>query len=310
MTIAVLVLARALHIGSAMMLVALPFFTAFILRPSRADNQIDRDEAFCRRIIGLLWAALIVEILSGAAWLWLVAAEMSDESPWDGLTLVGLETVVLQTSFGQLWIVRAVAAVILAVLLGWLGKGGAFHQPRPRLATWIFLSLSGCLLASLAWAGHAGAGVRWHAWHLIVDVVHLGAGAVWPLGLFPFALFLKRALRGTGGFTEADVAVVRRFSRASVTAVLILVASGVANSWLMLPSWEALFASTYGRLLFGKILVVAVMVGIGAFNRFRLLSVLPQKGAPRLVRTVVAESVLVLVVLLIVGAMGITPSGS
>jgi len=310
MTIAVLVLARALHIGSAMMLVALPFFTAFILRPARAQDHFDRDEAFCGRMIAFLWAALAVEFISGAAWLWLVAAEMSEESPWDGLTLADLETVVLQTSFGQLWIVRAVAAVILAVLLGWLGKSGALHQPRPRLATWIFLSLSGGLLGSLAWAGHAGAGVRWHAWHLIVDVVHLGAGAVWPLGLFPLALFLRRALRGTGGFTEADVAVVRRFSRASVTAVLILVASGVANSWLMLPSWDALFASIYGRLLLGKVLVVAVMIGVGAFNRFRLLSMLPRNGAPRLVRAVVAESILALVVLLIVGLMGITPPAS
>jgi copper resistance protein D len=306
MATVLLVLARTLHIGSAMMLVALPFFTAFILRPDRAQVHFGRNEAFCRRMIALLWAGLGMEFISGAAWLWLIAAEMNDESPWGGLTLFDLEKVVLQTSFGQLWIVRAGVVVIVAVLLGWLGKSEALHQPKPRPVTWLFLGVSGCLLGSLAWAGHAGAGARWHTWHLIVDVVHLGAGAVWPLGLFPLALFLRRSSRGTGALAEVDIAVVRRFSRAGFAAVRVLVASGVANSWLMLPSWNALFASIYGWLLLGKVLAVAVMIGVGAFNRFWLLPMLSRKGAPRLMRTVVLESILALVVLLIVGLMGIT----
>jgi len=307
MTTTFLVLARALHIGSAMLLIALPFFTAFILRPVRVGDRVARDEAFCRRMIAFLWAALIVEIVSGVAWLWLVVAEMSDESPWGELTLADLETVLFQTNFGRLWIGRGIALVILAVLLAWLGKYKTLRQPTPHSATWLFLILSGSLLASLAWAGHAGSGARWHLWHLFVDIVHLGAGAVWPLGLFPLALFLRNSLRETGGFTGDDLAIVRRFSRASFAAVLVLISSGVANSWLMLPSWSALLSSTYGWLLLGKIFVVVTMIGIGAFNRLRLLSMLPQGGAPRLARTVVVESILALVVLLIVGLMGITP---
>jgi putative copper resistance protein D len=310
MATALLVLARTLHIGSAILLVALPLFTAFILRPSRAGERFARGEAFCRRMIGVLWMALVVEIISGSMWLWLVAAEMSDDSPWGGLTLADWETVLFQTSFGRLWIVRGIAALLLTVSLGCLGKGRRLHQPSPHPVTWLFLILSESLLASLAWAGHAGADACWPVWHLIVDVIHLGAGAVWPLGLFPLALFLRRSLREEGGFIKADAAVVRRFSRASLIAVLMLLLSGLANSWLMLPSWASLFTSTYGRLLLTKIFVVFVMIGIGAFNRFRLLAGLPQQGAPRLVRTVVAESILVIVVLLIVGAMGITPPGS
>jgi putative copper resistance protein D len=310
MTTALLVVARTLHIGSAILLVALPFFTAFILRPVRVGDRFERDETFCRRMIGILWTALTVEIISGAAWLWLVAAEMSDDSPWEGMTTADLQTVLFQTSFGQLWIMRGIGLVILAVSLGCLGRGGPLCQPSPRPVTWLFLTVSGGLLASLAWAGHAGADARWPVWHLVVDVIHLGAGTVWPLGLFPLALFLRRALRETGGFVEVDAVVVRRFSRASFVAVLVLLASGVANSWLLLPSWSALFASTYGWLLLAKVLVVAVMIGIGAFNRFRLLSTLPQQGAPRLVRTVIAESAFVIIVLLIVGVMGLTPPGS
>jgi putative copper resistance protein D len=310
MVTVLIVLSRTLHIGSAMMLVALPFFTAFILRPFRERNPSARDEAFCRTMIAFLWAAVVVEVVSGAAWFWLVAAEMSDESPWGELTLADLETVLFQTSFGRLWIVRGVMLVILAGLLGWLGKGGSSRRPWNHPATWWFLILSASLLASLAWAGHAGSGARWHFWHLFVDMVHLGAGAIWPLGLFPLALFLRRSLREADGFTENDMAVVRRFSRASFAAVLLIVVSGVANSFLMLSSWHALFASAYGWLLLGKILVIAIMIGIGAFNRLRLLPVLSKGGAPRLARTVALESILALIVLLVVGLMGIMPPGS
>jgi putative copper export protein len=117
-------------------------------------------------------------------------------------------------------------------------------------------------------------------------------------------------LREADGFAENDMAVVRRFSRASFAAVLLIVGSGVANSFLMLSSWHTLFASAYGWLLLGKILVVAIMIGIGAFNRLRLLPVLSRDGAPRLARTVALESMLALIVLLVVGLMGITPPGS
>jgi len=310
MTTALLVLARALHIGSAMLLIALPFFTVFVLRPARAEDHFNRDEAFCRRMIAFLWVVLTVEAISGAVWLWLVAAEMNDVSPWGGLTLANMEAVLFQTSFGQLWIGRWIVLVILALLLGWLGKSAALHRPKPNSATWLFLILAGGLLASLAWAGHAGSDARWHFWHLFVDMAHLGAGAIWPLGLFPLVIYLRRSLREAGGFAENDIAVVRRFSRASLAAVLILIGSGVANSWLMLPSWVALFTSNYGWLLLGKILVVAVMVGLGAFNRARLLPRLTPGSAPRLVQSVVVESILALIVLLIVGLMGITPPGS
>jgi putative copper export protein len=63
-------------------------------------------------------------------------------------------------------------------------------------------------------------------------------------------------------------------------------------------------------LLVAKVLVVAAMIGLGALNRYRFLPALAHGPAPGLLRTVVAETVLAVLVVLIVGAMGTTAPGS
>jgi putative copper export protein len=302
----VLVLARAVHIGSAMLLVALPFFLLVTLRPAWTGAS-HGGPAFRATMIKGLWFALVLEALSGMVWFWFVTAQMSDQSPWGILDATDLGTVLWQTQFGQLWLGRAALGLLLGVMLGLLSreKGRSFTPPLG----WLFLVFSAGLLATLAWAGHAASGVRWQPWHVSVDVVHLLAGAVWPVGLVPLAIFLAPTKSRVAALGAADCAVVQRFSQASFAAVLVLVATGVANSWLMLSSWGALVTSAYGRLLVAKVLVVAVMIGLGAINRYRFLPALHVGAAPRLARTVAAESVLAVVVLLIVGLMGMTPPG-
>lgn len=274
---------RAVHIGAAMLLVAFPLFALF--------HERERGTACGRAALGWL---LAVEMASAAAWLWLATLDMSGGASW---TDVG--TVLTRTRFGSLWVLRGFLSLSLASLLLAVGR----RTEKRRLALWLALVLGGALEASLAWAGHAASGVRWVAWHLTVDVVHLLAAAVWPAGLVPLVVFLARRRHEMAG---TDVAVVRRFSRASFFAVLALVASGVANSWLMLPSWSALVDSFYGQLLLAKVTIVAVMIALGALNRYRFLPSLAVDSSPRLARIVAMENVLAVAVLLIVGVMGMT----
>ena len=82
MTTAVLVLARTLHIGSAMMLVALPYFMLVVLRPVFTAGATESHDSFCRGVVNWLWVTLILEAVSGLVWFWFVAANMSGNSPW------------------------------------------------------------------------------------------------------------------------------------------------------------------------------------------------------------------------------------
>jgi putative copper resistance protein D len=309
MTTAVLVLARTLHIGSAMMLVALPYFMLVILKPIFAADTVESYKSFCRGVIRWLWVALILEAVSGFVWFWFVTAQMSDQSPWGILDEADLSAVLWQTQFGQLWLGRAAVGVALGVALCFVSRKKARASLQPSRLNWLVLATSGVLLITLAWAGHGASGIHYHVLHLVADTLHLLIGAIWPMGLIPMVCFLWYIHRGNQIVpADREIQVLQRFSQISLVAVLIIVVTGIINGWLMVGSWDALVTTTYGRLLLGKVVVVGIMIGLGAFNRLYLL---PRMQADSILfrtlrRTILAESGLALVVLFIVGTMGMT----
>jgi putative copper resistance protein D len=305
--IVLLVLARTLHIGGAMLLVALPFFAGLILRPS-PDGSPGEGAAFQALMLKWLWAAWLIEALSGLAWFWLVAEQMCDQPPWARIDSSDLEAVLGQMQFGRLWILRAGLGLALGVILGGASRN-RFRLSARSPVTLILLIVSGALLVSLAWAGHAVAGVHDRFLHLGVDVLHLVTGAVWPIGLIPLALYLWHQNRSSSQSLHGGaIETVRRFSRASFRAVLILVVTGTVNGWLMIGSWLALVTTAYGELLLAKVALVGIMIGFGAVNRMKLLPCLSSEpdSFPALRKNVLVESLLAVVVLVIVGMMGMT----
>ncbi len=140
---------------------------------------------------------------------------------------------------------------------------------------------------------------------IVTDALHLSAGAVWLGGLVGLAITLP-AIRGRRRDTAT---VVSRFSSVAAGVLVLLVASGTVVGWRILGSWDALFGTTYGRLLLVKVGIALLVVAIAAWNRYRLLprvsdSVGHDQGvaAAGLVRrTVVAEACLLLAVLGVTG---------
>jgi len=190
------------------------------------------------------------------------------------------------------------------VALYFVSRRKTLLPPRPSLLNGIIVALSGCLLITLAWAGHVVAGIHQQIWHLLADTPHLLIGAIWPMGLIPMAYFLWHINKGNQSSpANREIETLQRFSQTSLIAVLILLVTGSINGWLMIGSWENLVTTTDGRLLLGKVLVVAIMIGMGAFNRFHLMPRI--HDVPLMFRTLrktlLAESCLALVVLFIVG---------
>jgi len=306
MAVSVLVLARMVHLGSAMLLVALPYFMAAVVGPNPAIVHL---EGFTRSLRRWLWLALGLEALSGVVWFWFAAAQMCGESPWTLLNADDLKTALEQTQFGHLWVGRAGIGVVSGIALFFVSRREPSSTVAALRGAWLVLVPGVLLLATLAWAGHSGSGNHFHVLHLAVDVLHLLTGAVWPVGLIPLGLFLRH-FRAPVPATGDDLAVrvLQRFSRASLIAVLLIVGSGIINGWLMIGSWTALVTTTYGELLLMKVLVVFLMIGLGAVNRLHLLPRLAENAAvwTALRRTVAVESCLAAVVILIVAMMGLT----
>jgi copper resistance protein D len=171
--------------------------------------------------------------------------------------------VVDETQFGQVAEIRGGLAVLLAACLA---------LDRFAFAQWAGLAASLALVAAIAWTGHAGAtlGALGNL-HLAADSLHLLAASAWIGGLAGLCvLFAAGRRRPAYEWGPLQLNAVRRFSVLGMVNVAVLIVSGAVNSWILVGSVHALFATDYGRLLLLKIAAFVVMVGFAAINRFVL----------------------------------------
>jgi putative copper resistance protein D len=267
-----LMASRALHFGSALMLAGVLAFRWLVLRGAGEKEWADLG----RRLDLLFRCALTVLVISGVGLFWAVAAEMSGASLGQSLDAGTWETVLMQTKFGNVFLWRSGLAALLAVTW-WRGR------PRGRFFAGVTASAAVALLVSLAWTGHAGSvGGASAGWRIGADAAHLLAAAIWPTGLIFFAMFLH-GLRRPGMAAPFDLVstVVRRFSDVSLATVMVLAATGIVNACFLVGSWGALIATGYGQVLCFKIALFSGMLGIAAWNRFRLLPLLFRAKEPR-----------------------------
>jgi copper transport protein len=132
------------------------------------------------------------------------------------------------------------------------------------------------------------------------DLVHVVAAALWVGGL----VMLVWALRdGTVGDREAGE-LTSAFSGLAMWTVLSLTAAGVAMAWVTVRAPSALVGTAYGWMLLAKVAVVAVVVGVAAFNRRVLVpGAMQASGRSRLGRTVRYEVLGIVVVLALTSAL-------
>ena len=96
----------------------------------------------------LAWISLALAVISGAAWLAGVAADMSGQSLGGVFGSGAIGTVLMRTRIGEDWLLRLALAIAFGAALAWR------RRERVGDIAWIGFALSVALLASLAWAGH------------------------------------------------------------------------------------------------------------------------------------------------------------
>ena len=182
----------------------------------------------------------------------------------EGLKLQSLQAVTTGMDLGKAGVVRIAAAVLALVIVLGLRQGRF---------SWALLALLGAIAtASFAWSGHAaateGAG---KAVHLVSDIAHGWAAAVWIGALVAFFLLLRPRTLGSASATALHGAL-HGFAGLGTVLVAVLIATGLVNSWLLVgpDRIEGLVTTPYGRLLSLKVLLFAAMLVLAALNRFRL----------------------------------------
>jgi len=206
----------------------------------------------------------------------------------DGASGLGFWDFLTKTHAGPLWLLRAACMLGALPLLFVHGR----QWPRARLA-WGPALLLGAAAALTSWTSHAAALPAATLANEALDLTHLLAASLWMGGVLAFLAWLpgKRP-------QDADEAV-RRFSPWAVGAVAVLAMTGTVRAIAQLPRLATLWTSAYGWALDTKVLLLAVLVGLGALNRYRLGPALRAGGSTRaLRRSLAAEALLLLGVLL------------
>jgi copper resistance protein D len=275
---------RAVHFASAILLLAIWIFDRFYT-PVEIRGKI-----YHRSMLVLV----PLNLLSGFAWFALVTIAMSGVA----LQMSTMKIVWSQTQFGHAWQVHTCAWATGTIV--WI----IYLYVRPRflknILGWTALALAAVYVASLAWTGHGSDG-NYPAIHLTADVTHLLVAAAWPGGLYPLSILLWR-LRKSGDLLAVN-RLVYRFSAASLVAVCLMAATGVANTCFLVNGYSDLYQTKWGRILIWKVSLFLVVVSIGAVNLLRLKPRLATSSRA-LQRNVTLELALATGIILLVGLLG------
>ena len=157
---------------------------------------------------------------------------------------------------------------------------------------WVLIAGALAFAASFAFDGHT-ATVGPSVVAKASSFVHVLAGGVWFGGLVVLADTLTR--RSRSGIPLDAGATVLRFSRSASVALGVVALAGLALAWTILGSPSDLVSTTWGLLLLAKVGLVAVVVGLGAYNHFKLVPDLAndprdEATSARLRRIVLAEA--------------------
>lgn len=307
-----LVIARAVHFAATLLLTGALTFECVVAMPVLAGRSHAALAPRLRNgLARIIWAALAAALLSGAAWLVLLAGEIGGVPAQEALSQGLPWTVLTQTTFGAVWTLRLALAAVLAAVLAARGFSHASAVPTARVVNLVCAIFAAAVAACLAGTGHAAGmeGVD-GAIHLSSDALHLVAAGTWLGALWPLGLLLAAARRA-GDATSAAIAgeATRRFSVLGMISVAAILATGVVNTYEILGAAAFSVGTGYNRLLLAKVVLFFAMVAIAAFNRTRLTPLLSgdndhRRAMARLQHNSLAEAALGLVILAIVAVLG------
>lgn len=205
----------------------------------------------------------------------------------------------LDSTWGTGWLVQAIGcALVLAGLL--TARAG------PR-AGWVIAGIGTvAIVAGPAMSGHAASAESMRAIAITADGLHMLGAGFW-IGTLSAILLVGVPLsrsQSAGERTAVLAGLVAAFSPLALAAAGILVIAGGVVASMHLSSPADLWTTGYGRLLAAKLFIVALTLGLGAFNWRRTRPRLSEAGGDaRLRRAGGAEVVAALIVIMLTAVL-------
>jgi copper transport protein len=239
----------------------------------------------------VIQGSLAVGLISAMASLGLQGIDLLN-LPLRGLATSAPWSSALATSAGPSYLI-AIAAMVTA--------GIAWRSPSMTIGRVLTSVAMAGVGLSLALSGHAATASP--QWLTRPSVFIHGVGvAYWIGALAPLAV-MARARKDT------LLQALNGFSRIAVPMVGLLVLTGLVLAIIQLESFGALIETRYGIILSIKLALVIVLLALAALNRFRLTAAVaadPANTRP-LLRSILAECVVVVAILAVVAGWRFTP---
>ena len=207
-------------------------------------------------------------VVAASATVWFVAGSISYLFTYLSITgttfaldqqfSAGLQLFASEIALGQSLALNLAGALVVATL--------AFAVRTIKGSFWL-AALGLASLVPLAVSGHAS-GTSGHGMAVNALGMHLVAIVIWVGGL------LTLMVVWSGAQLEERHRWLKRYSTLALVAFGLTAVSGVASTLVRITPVE-LFTSTYGQLIFAKILALALLGCFGAWYRLRLIGSTP-----------------------------------
>jgi len=173
---------------------------------------------------------------------------------------------VLGTTFGATWIIRMIITIILLGIWFWMERKP--HLTNKKHVPMLIVSLA--LIFTTTMFGHGTASEL--VAPMILDYVHNLLASVWIGGVIFFSFVILPTLAKLDWMEKEKtvLAILPRYSGMVTIALGILIITGPTLLWFLESDVTSITNSTYGFLIFAKIFLALIMIGLGAYFQFKV----------------------------------------
>jgi copper resistance protein D len=243
------------------------------------------DDAQRRRVRRLIGVLLIASAISSGAKILILAGSMNGS--FEGIFDGGFAGMILRAGEGRAVNIRLVGLALCALAMA----------ANRRL---LIPALLGAIIASLSFAqvGHIH-GLHPNTLATLLLSLHLICAAFWLGALAPLMVVAQ------DGSLVQIASTAARFGHLALYGVGVLLIAGADQLWILSRDAPDFWTSDYGRMMAAKLLAVAVLLSVAAFNKLRLTPRLAahREAATRFQRSLQLEMLLGAVILLITAAL-------
>jgi len=173
---------------------------------------------------------------------------------------------VLGTTFGATWLIRMIITIILLGIWFWMERKP--HLTNKKHVPLLIVSLA--LIFTTTMFGHGTASEL--VAPMILDYVHNLLASVWIGGVIFFSFVILPTLAKLDWMEKEKtvLAILPRYSGMVTIALGILIITGPTLLWFLESDVTSITNSTYGLLIFAKIFLALIMIGLGAYFQFKV----------------------------------------